>query len=264
MDVNKKCRQKHRRRRKRILTGIGIFLAAIIIGCAAFIGNVYYAQVDVSHYLGHVENVTTMEMGQDIGEGSEVKGLWIDGTGTEELLIFYPGARVEYTAYLPLLYDLAAKGTDCYLVKMPMNMAFFEMNAATKVMEQTKGMYESYYVAGHSLGGAMAASCVSKELQTSDQIKGLVLLASYPTRSLDQEGFQVRSIYGSEDKILNKEKLVQGRDLMPSDYAEVCIEGGNHAGFGSYGEQKGDGKALIHAEDQQSETIACILEMIGK
>jgi len=42
---------------------------------------------------------------------------------------------------------------------------------------------------------------------------------------------------------------------MPQDYKEVCIEGGNHAQFGSYGTQKGDGTAAIPAEEQWARTV---------
>ena len=34
-------------------------------------------------------------------------GLFLDGMGNRDALIFYPGAKVEYTAYIPLFYHLA-------------------------------------------------------------------------------------------------------------------------------------------------------------
>jgi len=50
-----------------------------------------------------------------------------------------------------------------------------------------------------------------------------------------------------EDKILDRSKLSGGRN-------EEEIEGGNHAQFGNYGAQKGDGAASISAEEQQNFT----------
>lgn len=44
------------------------------------------------------------------------------------------------------------------------------------------------------------------------------------------------------------DKLEEGRKLLPKGSKEKCIEGGNHAQFGSYGKQKGDGEARISAE----------------
>lgn len=49
---------------------------------------------------------------------------------------------------------------------------------------------------------------------------------------------------------------------MPADYAEICIEGGNHAQFGNYGEQKGDHAAGISREEQQAQTVEAILNMM--
>lgn len=50
---------------------------------------------------------------------------------------------------------------------------------------------------------------------------------------------------------------------MPSDYTEVCIEGGNHAWFGNYGKQEGDKTASISREEQQQQAVEEILQMIN-
>ena len=84
----------------------------------------------------------------------------------------------------------------------------------------------------------------------------------YPTKSLVQSSLSIASIYGSEDKVLNREKLEEGRELLPLGFQEYCIEGGNHAWFGNYGEQEGDGTAEISKEEQQEQTVDSILTMI--
>ena len=89
----------------------------------------------------------------------------------------------------------------------------------------------------------------------TDGIRGLLLLAAYPTKDLSTSDMSVVTVYGSEDGVLNMDKIVAGRELMPQDYKEVCIEGGNHAQFGSYGTQKGDGTAAIPAEEQWARTV---------
>ncbi len=181
-------------------------------------------------------------------------GLYLDGPGDETALIFYPGAKVEYTAYLPLLSELADQGIDCFLVKMPCNLAIFGQNKAKKIMDSYE--YDHWYLSGHSLGGAMAASYSSGHLES---LNGLVLLAAYPTKNLKSDSFSVLSLYGSEDGVLNMEKVEEGNSYMPTDYAEICIEGGNHAQFGNYGEQKGDHAAKISREEQQAQTVEAIL-----
>ena len=42
------------------------------------------------------------------------------------------------------------------------------------------------------------------------------------------------------------------------------IEGGNHAGFGNYGKQKGDGELLITREEQQNVAVDLITNFIEK
>ena len=52
----------------------------------------------------------------------------------------------------------------------------------------------------------------------------------------------------------NQDKLKESQKYMPPDNLEYIIDGGNHAQFGNYGAQDGDGKADITAEQQQRET----------
>ena len=164
-------------------------------------------------------------------------------------LIFYPGGKVEFTAYAPLMQELAREDVLCILLKMPLNLAVLDMDAA-------KGLREEYpqvtrwYLGGHSLGGSMAASHIAGETG----YEGLLLLASYSTADLTDSDLQVLSIYGTEDGVLNSEKYAQYRSNLPQDTRELVIYGGNHALFGDYGHQEGDGEASIPAADQWSLT----------
>ena len=58
----------------------------------------------------------------------------------------------------------------------------------------------------------------------------------------------------AEDGVLNREKYEADRVNLPQDTTETVIDGGCHAGFGSYGAQKGDGTPTISAEEQQQQT----------
>lgn len=180
-------------------------------------------------------------------------GWFFDGPSDSDALVFYPGGKVEETAYAPLLHSLADKGMDVCLVRMPFRLAVFGANKADGVMEQYS--YENWYIGGHSLGGAMAANYAADH---SDQLKGLIMFAAYPTKELNN--LQVLSIYGSEDGVLNREKYADGKTFFPEQTAEYVIEGGNHAQFGNYGEQSGDGTAAISAEKQQELTVDYIIK----
>ena len=220
----------------------------LLITTLWYVNDYYHTDENVQEYLQTKESVSVSEMSD---------GLYLDGPGDNEALIFYPGAKVEYTSYLPLLSDLAERGIDCFLIKMPCNLAFFGQNKAEKIMDSYE--YDHWYLSGHSLGGAMAASYASGHLES---LNGLVLLAAYPTKSLKSDSFSVLSLYGSEDGVLDMEKVEEGNSFMPADYVEICIEGGNHAQFGNYGEQKGDHAADISREEQQAQTVEAILNMM--
>jgi rhodanese-related sulfurtransferase len=226
-----------------LLVGMICFITVIW-----YVNDYYHADENVQIYLQEKDSVSVTEM---------TDGLYLDGPGDNAAMIFYPGAKVEYTAYLPLLSDLAERGIDCFLIKMPCNLAFFGKNKAKKIMDSYE--YDHWYLAGHSLGGAMAASYASGHLES---LNGLALLAAYPTKSLKSDSFSVLSIYGSEDGVLNMEKVEKGKSQMPADYTEICIEGGNHARFGNYGEQKGDHTAEISREEQQKQTVDAILGLL--
>lgn len=155
--------------------------------------------------------------------------------------ILYPGDKVEHTAYAPLMRALADNGVLCVLVEMPLNLAVLDMNAADGIPEMYPQI-DSWYIGGHSLGGSMAASHAAKNASVYD---GLVLLASYSTADLSSAGLKVISIYGSEGGVLNMDKYAENKVNLPASFEEAVIEGGCHAGFGSYGPQAGDGAATI-------------------
>ena len=219
--------------------------AALILAAAIYVLD-YYPAVDVA-----------ME-----SEGARVYqtdyGWRFDGPSEDAALIFYPGAKVEAKAYMPLMQKLAAAGLDTCLVKMPLRLAILDIGATDRVMAAHD--YPRWFIGGHSLGGAMAAEYAAN---CPDRLDGLVLLAAYPTKPLSDH-LKTITIYGSEDGVLNMKNLEKGRQYLPADAVEHVIQGGNHAGFGSYGPQKGDGKAGMTNEAQQAETVRIIMEAIKK
>ncbi len=172
-------------------------------------------------------------------------------SGGDTALIFYPGAKVEAISYLPLLNKLRQNGITCVLVKMPFNLAVLNSNAADSVIAKLPEV-KNWYIGGHSLGGAMASSYASNH---QDKIAGLVLLGAYVYGDIPKD--KTLTIYGSNDSVLNTAKI---------DYTENVhiIDGGNHAQFGNYGAQKGDGAATITSGQQQEYTEDVILSFMGR
>ena len=72
------------------------------------------------------------------------------------------------------------------------------------------------------------------------------------------------SIYGSEDGVLNREKYAEYRRNLPAAFEEHIIQGGCHAGFGSYGPQDGDGVPTITGEEQIAETARLLTAFFKK
>ena len=170
--------------------------------------------------------------------------------------VFYPGGKVEYTAYEPLLQACADQGILCIVVKMPSNLAFFGINRAINAINLYPEV-ENWYIGGHSLGGSIASVCASANPGVFD---GVVLLASYSTSNL--KSLPVLSIYGNKDDVLNAEKYEKNKKNLPSNFIEYVIDGGNHAYFGMYGKQSGDGQATITNIEQIELTADYIVEFI--
>lgn len=240
------------KKRKHLLKIVLIILLVCCltgIGCFAYIQDYYHADVTAIEAYFAGEETISVESSE---EGYMVFRPMDAGKG----FIFYPGGKVEYSAYAPLMKVLAEQGILCILVEMPGNLAVLDMNAADGLQEQYPEI-TSWYMGGHSLGGSMAASYIAEH---ADCFDGLVLLSSYSTADVSAKGLEVLSIYGSEDKVMNREKYEEYRGNLPEDYTEVILEGGCHAGFGMYGAQKGDGIPTLTNEEQMKLTAEEIVE----
>ena len=234
--------------KKRVITGI--FLAAVLImlvGCCIYVSDYYPAEEMAMTAMGGNEEVTVSQMGNAVIFAPETAAAGF---------VFYPGGKVEHTAYAPLMLALAEQDILCVLMEMPLRLAVLDMDAAEGIPEQFPQV-SRWYIGGHSLGGSMAASFVSQQLETYE---GLVLLAAYSTEDLSGSELEVISLYGSEDGVLNMEKREANRPNLPEDTEEIVIAGGNHAQFGSYGAQEGDGEAAISNAEQIRITVDELIE----
>lgn len=222
-------------------------LALLAIGLAAYVGQYYPADASAAKALAP---------DGDVQIAATAYGWHFDGPSDDAALIFYPGGKVEATAYAPLLRELAREGMDACLVEMPLRLAIFGIDRASAVMAAHD--YPHWYVGGHSLGGVCAATYASAH---ADALDGVVLLASYSTKPLD-DGLDALLVRGAADGVLNLKQYEANRKNAPADAVEVVIEGGNHAQFGSYGPQKGDGNPAISREEQVQETVRAILGLL--
>lgn len=166
---------------------------------------------------------------------------------SQQAIILYPGGKVEVEAYAYLASLLQESGVNVFLVDMPFNLAVFNINAASKIVE-TYPEIKEWYLMGHSLGGAMASAHLDKH---ADLYQGIIYLSAYPINEVKLPSL---ILVGEKDGVLDFEKL--------EGFSYQVIEGGNHAYFANYGNQDGDGLAQISRVSQQTQTVKAILEFI--
>lgn len=174
--------------------------------------------------------------------------------------IFYPGGRVDPRSYAPAAREIARQGYLAVIVEMPLNLAVFGSDRASQVIASHPEI-DYWSIGGHSLGGSMAASFAA---EPANAIDGLALWASYPpsTTDLSQLQLDAVSITASQDGLVDPEDIKTSAALLPADTTWVMVEGGNHAQFGWYGDQRGDNPASISRTEQQSQVVQATIELL--
>lgn len=241
--------------KKRLIISLSSVLAAIIlfiVVCGIYLSDYYHADKDAIAAFSYSQSISKKHIDDN--------AIAYIPSEVSAGLIFYPGGKVEYTSYEPLMLALAEKGVLCVLIEMPFNLAVLDVNAAEGI-QNLFSQVDDWYIGGHSLGGSMAASFLSNH---STDFDGLILLASYSTADISLTDLNTISIYGSEDKVLNAEKYSEYKANLPSNLTEFIIDGGCHAYFGVYGHQDGDGTPTISNAEQISITTEKIVESISR
>jgi len=184
----------------------------------------------------------------------------------EEAILFIPGGLVDPHAYIPTFKAFVVEHRMKVLIlKVRSNLAIFNINQASRVRKSFED--NKWLIGGHSLGGVVAAMEVGAN---ENDYEGLFLLGSYSSTDINNWDEPVFSILAENDGLTeqssvetNAENLPEGifidalalGDLGDSHGKTIyyTIKGGNHAQFGTYGFQNGDGMATISAETQQLE-----------
>ena len=236
---------------KRILKYTIIILAIIVIALGLYI--------KLNTYTPESQALEAMKE----ANVSEHKNYYvIEGEKVEGNLIFYPGGFVEAESYGVLAQLLSKANIRTFIIKSPLNLAILNSNAYKDVMEAFPSD-EPWFLGGHSLGGSSAIIGYDKN---RGDVEGLILLASYGTEAIDlsNSDLKVLSIRASNDLVLDLETYELRKEQLPKATFYELIEGGNHCGFGFYGDQKKDGSATLSNEDQHDQTSQLIIDFMIK
>lgn len=230
----------------------------ILIGCFIFfilvlLGSLFFVQSKTYQPLSEALNETETTDQYRVEESSDAIIFSPLNEQQSISVLFYQGGLVEEKSYSSIAAKLAAKGYPVYLVKHALNLAVTDANKAETIITDEK--IQDFVIGGHSLGGVMASRFANESY--SESLKGVFLLASYPDEKgrLDKLPISVLSLIGSNDGVVNEETYQLGKDYLPATTSFYTIEGGNHAGFGDYGDQEGDLPATISPEQQQEQTV---------
>ena len=241
--------------KRRIFIGIGIALLAIVLlGAIGFVAWASNAAQPMPEALAAMQSDSTVQFSQQNG------WLVFKPAGAEPAtgLVIYPGAKVDYRAYAPTARAIASQGYLVVIPPMPLNLAFFDANAAEKVI-QAFPQIKKWTVAGHSLGGVAASGYAAAH---PEKIQGVGFWASYPQGAMTTYPGKVISISATNDGLATPDKIAASKKDLPASAQFVVIEGGNHAQFGYYGPQDGDNPATISRAEQQAQLVAAMLKLL--
>jgi hypothetical protein len=193
---------------------------------------------------------------------SEVDGRleWAPADGAYDTgLVVYPGGKVPAAAYGPLARSIAAEGYLVVITPMPFNLAVFGIGAADAVIAAHPEV-AAWAMAGHSLGGSMAAQYVADH---RDAVAGLAFWASYPATDLSGLDLRVVSVYGTLDAGAPRMSGPEARASVPADAVFVPIPGGNHEQMGWYTGQPNDPPATLERAEQQRLVVEATVGMLA-
>ena len=166
-------------------------------------------------------------------------------------MVFYPGGLVDAAAYAPLAQGLAERGSLVVIAPMPLDLAVFGITAGDAVIKAFPEV-DRWAIGGHSLGGSMAGEYVGQRgadiAAGTSRIRGVVLYGSYIQTSAGVAKLPITglSLYGSNDTLSKPPITIEQRLAGgPAGLKLIAIEGGNHAMFGDYGPQAGDGQQTV-------------------
>jgi pimeloyl-ACP methyl ester carboxylesterase len=145
-------------------------------------------------------------------------------------LIFYPGGECDERAYAEPLRRIAAAGYLVALVPMPLKLAVLAADSASEVIAQHPKI-SSWTMAGHSLGGAMAARYAFNHPASID---GLILWDAYPADDMADTTLKTAMIHRADMSGGLPGEYLDKLHLLPKQTSFVALPGALHMNFGRF------------------------------
>ncbi len=241
---------------KRVTRTVLLSIAALIV--IVVVGFVAWAQTGVMPADSQPLAEVMANPGVTVTENGAAIVMAPTGQASGVGLVFIPGAKVAPAAYL---YKLSAAvnngGLTVVITKPILNLAFFDLRPLSRFTDEAPGV-TTWFVGGHSLGGVRACQYAQQP-----QVRGLILFGSYCANDLSELDLTVLSISGSEDGLSTPQKIRKAAHLLPANATFVEIDGANHAAFGNYGEQAGDGRATVSDEHVRVAITSEVLSVVS-
>ena len=177
------------------------------------------------------------------------------------LLVFYPGGLVRPQAYEWLGRALAADGVQTVIPVFPVDLAVTGINRADALIRRF-GAGKRVVLAGHSLGGAMAAQYA---VGHPDQLGGLILMGAYPADNVSLSGrsLPVLSLLAERDRVADPAQVRGGLERLPARTQLTVIPGAVHSFFGRYGPQRGDGLPTVTRAAAELAILQAVRAFLG-
>jgi predicted esterase len=191
---------------------------------------------------------------------------WLTFTPVEKVpttgFIFYPGGRIDPRGYASLMHAVASQGYLVVVPAMPINMAVFNPNIADKIIDHFPEI-KHWVLAGHSVGGVMAAQYTNKN---REKIDGLMIWAAYPAGNSDLSDADIPVVlmYGSLDPRVNDLSVSERKHLLPEDTQYIRIDGGGHHQFGAYKIKPEEHQAVIPRTAQHEQILNATLALLAQ
>jgi hypothetical protein len=224
---------------------VRVFAVLAVVVVLAVVGG-FYAWTRSARYAAFPEAAAVAAAAEDVRGWS----VFAPDDAPVAGFVFYPGGLVDPDAYAPMLRRIADGGVLVVSVPMPLDLAVLGIGRAGAVIDAFPDV-PVWAIGGHSLGGAMAAEFVKGN---PEDVDGLAFLAAYPAASTDLSGWsgQALSLLGSADGLSTVEEIEASLARLPPGTELLVLEGGNHAQFGGYGPQAGDGESSVDRAAQEA------------